>query len=193
MRKAEIIRNTKETQITMTLELDRYFNGGLRGSSGVGFFDHMLNSFCMHGGFAVTLEMTGDTFVDAHHTVEDAGIVLGSLFDEILGDRSGIRRFGEAYTPMDESLAFAAVDIARPYFVFNGDVGVSYLGTYDTQLTKEFFRALAFHMNTTLHIKLLYGDNAHHMTEAIFKTTARALSAALQTTNGGILSAKGLI
>lgn len=194
MRKAEKIRNTKETQINMSLELDRIYNGGLHGGTGIGFFDHMLNSFCVHGGFGMTLEMTGDIFVDAHHTVEDVGIVLGTLFAEILGDRFGIRRFGEAHVPMDESLAFAAVDISgRPYLVFDGDVHVQYLGTYDTQLTKEFFRALAFNMNATLHIKLLYGENAHHITEAIFKAAARALSAASEKTNGGILSAKGIL
>lgn len=194
MRKAEKIRNTKETQINMSLELDRCYNGGLHGGSGNGFFDHMLNSFCVHGGFVMTLEMTGDIFVDVHHTAEDVGIVLGNLFAEILADRSGIRRFGEAHVPMDESLAFAAADISgRPYLVFDGDVHVPYLGTYDTQLTKEFFRALAFNMGATLHIKLLYGENAHHMTEAIFKAAARALSAASEMTNGGLLSAKGIL
>ncbi len=178
----------------MTLELDRIHNGGLSGTSGIGFLDHMLNSFCVHGGFCVALECTGDIFIDAHHTAEDTGIVLGGLFAEILGDRSGIKRFGEAHVPMDESLAFAAADISgRPYLVFNGEVGVPYLGTYDTQLTKEFFRALAFSMGATLHIQLLYGDNAHHMTEAIFKAAARALSAAAEKTNGGVLSAKGIL
>ncbi len=194
LRKAEKIRNTKETQINMSLELDRVYNGGLQGGSGIGFFDHMLNSFCVHGGFVMTLEMTGDIFIDAHHTAEDVGIVLGTLFAEILGDRSGIRRFGEAHVPMDESLAFAAADISgRPYLVFDGNVNVPYLGTYDTQLTKEFFRALAFNMGATLHIKLLYGENAHHMTEALFKAAARALSAASEKTNGGVLSAKGIL
>lgn len=194
MRKAEKTRNTKETQIKMTLELDRIHNGGLFGTSGIGFLDHMLNSFCVHGGFSVTLECTGDIFIDAHHTAEDTGIVLGGLFAEILGDRSGIKRFGEAHVPMDESLAFAAADISgRPYLVFDGEVSVPYLGTYDTQLTKEFFRALAFNMGATLHIKLLYGENAHHMTEAIFKAAARAISAASEKTNGGVLSAKGLL
>lgn len=194
MRKAEKIRNTKETQIKMTLELDRRFSGGLSGTSGIGFFDHMLNSFCVHGGFALTLEMTGDIYVDGHHTVEDAGIVLGTLFADILGDRSGIRRFGEAHVPMDECLAFAAADISgRPYLVFDGEVNAPMFGAYDTQLTKEFFRALAYNMGATLHIKLLYGENAHHMIEAMFKSAARALSAAAEPTDGGVLSAKGVL
>jgi imidazoleglycerol-phosphate dehydratase len=194
MRKAEKIRNTKETQIKMTLELDRRFYGGLTGTTGIGFFDHMLNSFCVHGGFALILEMTGDIYVDGHHTVEDVGIVLGTLFADILGDRSGIRRYGEAHVPMDESLAFAAADISgRPYLVFNGEVNTPAIGAYDTQLTKEFFRALAYNMGATLHIKLLYGENAHHMTEAMFKSAARALSAAAEPTDGGVLSAKGVL
>lgn len=194
MRKAEKFRNTKETQIKMTLELDRHFGGGLIGTSGIGFFDHMLNSFCVHGGFALTLEMNGDIYVDGHHTVEDVGIVLGTLFADILGDRSGIRRFGEAHVPMDECLAFAAADISgRPYLVFDGEVNAPMFGVYDTQLTKEFFRALAYNMGATLHIKLLYGENAHHMTEAMFKSAARALSTAVEPTSGGVLSAKGVL
>jgi imidazoleglycerol-phosphate dehydratase len=193
MRRAEKSRITKETHIKMTLELDCRC-GGLHGTSGIGFFDHMLNSFCVHGGFSVTLEMTGDINVDGHHTVEDTGIVLGTLFSDIFGDRSGIRRYGEAHIPMDESLAFAAADISgRPYIVFDGDVNAASVGGYDTQLTKEFFRALAYNMNATLHIKLLYGDNAHHMTEAMYKAAARAISQASEYTGGGILSAKGVL
>ncbi|MDD4772550.1 MAG: imidazoleglycerol-phosphate dehydratase HisB [Eubacteriales bacterium] len=193
MRKAEKERNTRETRIKMSLELDRPNNGILIGGSGIGFFDHMLNTFCVHGGFVITLEMTGDIDVDTHHSVEDAGIVLGALFAEILGDRSAIRRFGEAHVPMDESLAFAAVDISgRPYLVFDGEVNTPKIGCYDTALTKEFFGALAFNMGITLHIKLLCGENAHHMTEAIYKAAARALAKAAEKTDGGVLSAKGV-
>lgn len=178
----------------MTLELDRRLDGKLSGTSGIGFFDHMLNSFCVHGGFALKLEMTGDIYVDGHHTVEDIGIVLGTLFADILGDRSGIRRYGEAHVPMDECLAFAAADISgRPYLVFDGVVNAPAVGTYDTQLTKEFFRALSYNMGATLHIKLLYGENTHHMIEGMFKSAARALSAAAEITDGGVLSAKGVL
>jgi len=194
MRYADIIRNTKETQIKMSLELDRIGEGGLEGTTGIGFFDHMLNSFCVHGGFYIKLNMHGDTEVDSHHSIEDVGIVLGKLFADILGNRSGIARFGEAHVPMDESLAFTAVDISgRPFLVYDAPVTTPMLGSYDSQMTKEFFRALAFNMGATLHVKLLYGENDHHITEAVYKSAARAISAAVKTTENGILSAKGIL
>lgn len=199
MRYSEKERNTKETKIKLSLELDRTGSGGLTGTSGIGFFDHMLNSFAVHGGFAVALEMTGDLNVDGHHTVEDVGIVLGSLFAEILGSRSGIARFAHEYVPMDEALAFAAVDVSgRPFLHFDSSACPSIaegqlIGEYDASLTVEFFRALAFNAGFTLHMKLEYGSNTHHAVEALFKAAARAISAAVRETGGGVLSAKGVL
>jgi len=191
MKEAFIERNTKETQIKMTLRAGSAV-GGLKGSTGVGFFDHMLNSFCVHGSFEIELDMKGDLFVDSHHTVEDVGIVLGKLFAEIAGDKKGIARFGQSYVPMDESLALAVIDFCgRPFLVFNAEFSSPFVGSYDTQLTLEFFRALAFNMGATLHINLMYGSNDHHKTEAIFKAVARSISASLCETGGAILSAKG--
>ena len=194
MRTASIKRETRETKIALTLTLDSAC-GGLCGTSGIGFFDHMLNSFCVHGGFEMTLDMTGDLFVDAHHTVEDVGIVLGKLFSQILGERNGIARFGSAVVPMDESLAEAVIDIGgRAYLVYNVPQMTPALGQYDTQLTREFFFALSYNMGATLHIDLRRGENAHHMTEAVFKAAARAISAAAKTEEDGkILSAKGTL
>ena len=187
------VRNTKETQIDMALSI-RTKEKGLQGSTGIGFFDHMLNSFCIHGGFAIKLDMQGDLHVDGHHTVEDVGIVLGMLFKEALGDKGGIKRFGHAYVPMDESLAFSAVDISgRPYLVYDVPVTAPMIGDYDAQLTVEFMRALAYNMGATLHVKLEYGINEHHITEAVYKAVARALSQAIEETDGEILSAKGVL
>ena len=186
-------RNTKETKIDMTLSVYGE-EKGLQGSTGIGFFDHMLNSFCIHGGFAIKLNMQGDLNVDGHHTVEDVGIVLGTLFKEVLGDKGGIKRFGHAYVPMDEALAFCAVDISgRPYLVYNVPVTAPMIGDYDAQLTVEFMRALAYNMGATLHVKLEYGLNEHHITEAVFKAVARALSQAMEKNGGEILSAKGVL
>ena len=187
------VRNTKETQIDMALSI-RTKEKGLQGSTGIGFFDHMLNSFCIHGGFAIKLDMQGDLHVDGHHTVEDVGIVLGMLFKEAFGDKGGIKRFGHAYVPMDESLAFSAVDISgRPYLVYDVPVTAPMIGDYDAQLTVEFMRALAYNMGATLHVKLEYGINEHHITEAVYKAVARALSQAMEETGGEILSAKGVL
>ena len=195
MRYAELERNTRETQIKMSLALDNDGNGILTGGSGLGFFDHMLNSFAVHGGFSITLEMNGDLKVDGHHSVEDAGIVLGKLFHEILKDKSGIKRFGHCYVPMDEALGFAAVDISgRAYLVFDAAFDSEKIGDYDTQLTREFFRALAYNAQMTLHIRALYGSNDHHKTESIFKSSAKAISEAVTLNGGnGVLSAKGVL
>ncbi|MBR2474874.1 MAG: imidazoleglycerol-phosphate dehydratase HisB [Clostridia bacterium] len=193
MKTASLVRNTKETQIEMTLTLGEG-KGYLDGTTGIGFFDHMLNSFCVHGGFGVKLKMQGDTQVDGHHTVEDTGIVLGKLFAEILGDKGGIRRFGHAYVPMDEALAFAAVDVSgRPYLVYNAEVTAPVIGDYDAQLTLEFMRALSYNMGATLHVKVEYGVNEHHRTEAVYKAVARAIKEAVTEGAGGVLSAKGVL
>ena len=192
MRTSEITRKTKETDITLKLDLD---GGDVKVDTGIGFFDHMLNSFATHGGFGMELTAKGDLEVDGHHTAEDVGIVLGKAFCEALGDKSSIERFGSFYVPMDEALAFASVDVSgRPFLVFDADFPQEMCGDYDCSLTVEFMRALAFNAGITLHIKSLYGDNSHHITEAIFKATAHALKAAVaQNDSGKPLSTKGVL
>ena len=151
-------RETKETQIALYLNLD---GGERKIETGIGFFDHMLNSFAVHSGFGLAVSCKGDLEVDGHHTVEDVGIVLGQAFANILGDRSGIARFGTAYVPMDEALGFCTLDISgRPYLVFDAPMPQPMCGTYDTCLTVEFMRAFATHAGITLHLKSMYGDNA---------------------------------
>ena len=182
-------RKTRETDISVRLCLD---GGDSKISTGIGFFDHMLNSFAVHGGFGLAVNAAGDLNVDCHHTVEDTGIVLGKAFAEALGDRSGIARFGSFFAPMDESLAFAAVDISgRPFLVFHADFAQERVGDYDTCMTEEFFRALAFQAGFTLHARVEYGTNAHHQTEALFKAAAHAIRAAVSPQDGGVLSTKG--
>ncbi len=195
MRYAELHRKTKETDIQMSLCLDPADGErGFSGSSGIGFFDHMLSAFAFHGGFRLTLEMTGDLNVDAHHTVEDVGIVLGRLFAEALGDKGGIRRFGHAYIPMDEALAFCAADVSgRPFLVFDASFPAPMIGAYDSSLTVEFFRALATNAGFTLHLRVLYGDNDHHKTEALYKAAARAVSEAVTSSGSLTLSTKGAL
>lgn len=191
MRNAEIKRKTKETDISLALDLE----GGAREiNTGIGFFDHMLNSFAVHGGFGLRLTCKGDLEVDGHHTVEDCGIALGQALGQCLGDRAGIARFGEAFVPMDEALGFCALDISgRPYLVFDAPMPQTVCGQYDTCLTAEFMRALSVNAGLTLHLKAEYGDNAHHITEALFKALARALRQAVAVTGGGVLSAKGVL
>nr|WP_297171227.1 imidazoleglycerol-phosphate dehydratase HisB [uncultured Agathobaculum sp.] len=191
MRKAEIKRTTKETDITLAIDLA----GGERMiDTGIGFFDHMLDSFAVHSGFGLTLLCKGDLAVDGHHTVEDCGIALGQALAQCLGDRSGIARFGQAFVPMDEALGFCALDISgRPYLVFDAPMPQPMCGGYDTCLTVEFMRALADNAGLTLHLKCEYGVNAHHITEALFKALARALKQAVTQTGGGVLSAKGVL
>ncbi len=192
MRTSEITRKTKETDITLKLDLD---GGEVKVSTGIGFFDHMLNSFATHGGFGLELCCKGDLEVDGHHTVEDVGIVLGKAFCEALGDKSSIERFGSFYVPMDEALAFASVDVSgRPFLVFDADFPQEMCGDFDCSLTVEFMRALAFNAGITLHIKSVYGDNSHHITEALFKAAAHALKAAVaQNDSGKPLSTKGVL
>lgn len=191
MRNAEIKRKTKETDISLALDLE----GGAREiDTGIGFFDHMLNSFAVHGGFGLRLTCKGDLEVDGHHTVEDCGIALGQALGQCLGDRAGIARFGEAFVPMDEALGFCALDISgRPYLVFDAPMPQTVCGQYDTCLTAEFMRALSVNAGLTLHLKAEYGDNAHHITESLFKALARALRQAVAVTGGGVLSAKGVL
>ena len=185
-------RNTKETQIKIELNLD---GGEVKVDTGIGFFDHMLTAFGVHGGFGLNVKVTGDLDVDTHHTVEDTGIALGKAFNEALGDMSGINRYGTFYIPMDESLAQASLDISnRPFLVFNADFAQEKCGDYETCVTEEFWRAFAVNSAITLHINVLYGVNAHHEIEAIFKAVAHALKIAVQK-NGDdcVLSTKGVL
>lgn len=192
MRNAKIERNTKETQISAELCLD---GGEVRISTGIGFFDHMLTAFAVHGGFGLTLTVNGDLQVDTHHTVEDTGIVLGTAFHKALDDMSGIQRYGSFSVPMDESLAVVSLDISnRPFLVFNAEFEQELCGDYETCVTEEFWRAFAMNSAITLHINVPYGKNAHHQIEAIFKAAAHALSLAVQKTDDGkVLSTKGVL
>lgn len=192
MRTSIVERNTKETQIKIELNLD---GGEVKVDTGIGFFDHMLTAFGVHGGFGLNVKVTGDLDVDTHHTVEDTGITLGKAFNEALGDMSGINRYGTFYIPMDESLAQASLDISnRPFLVFNADLAQEKCGDYETCVTEEFWRAFAVNSAITLHINVLYGVNAHHEIEAIFKAVAHALKIAVQK-NGDdcVLSTKGVL
>jgi len=192
MRTATVERNTKETQIKTELSLD---GGKVDISTGIGFFDHMLTAFAVHGGFGLTLRVKGDLEVDTHHTAEDTGIVLGKAFNEALGDMSGIERYGFFKIPMDESLAEAALDISnRPFLVFNAEFPQEKCGDYETCVTEEFWRAFAMNSGITLHINVPYGKNAHHEIEAIFKAVGHALKIAVtKNSDGAVLSTKGVL
>ena len=192
MRTSIVERNTKETQIKIELNLD---GGEVKVDTGIGFFDHMLTAFGVHGGFGLNVKVTGDLDVDTHHTVEDTGIALGKAFNEALGDMSGINRYGTFYIPMDESLAQASLDISnRPFLVFNADFAQEKCGDYETCVTEEFWRAFAVNSAITLHINVLYGVNAHHEIEAIFKAVAHALKIAVQKNGDNcVISTKGVL
>ncbi|MDD6848093.1 MAG: imidazoleglycerol-phosphate dehydratase HisB [Oscillospiraceae bacterium] len=192
MRFSEINRKTKETDISLTLNLD---GGEVSIDTGIGFFDHMLNSFAVHGGFGLSVKVKGDLYVDDHHTIEDTGIVLGKAFSEALGDKSSIERFGSFYVPMDEALAFASIDISgRPFLVFDADFPQEKCGDYTSTMTWEFMRAFAFNAGITLHTKVLYGNNSHHMIEAMYKAVAHALKQAVKMNDSNKpLSTKGVL
>lgn len=192
MRTATVERNTKETKIKAELCLD---GGEVQVSTGIGFFDHMLTAFGVHGGFGLKLSVTGDLEVDTHHTVEDTGIVLGKAFKEALCKMSGIQRYGFFDIPMDESLARASLDISnRPFLVFNATFMQERCGDYETCMTEEFWRAFAMNSGITLHINVPYGTNAHHQIEAIFKAVAHALKIAVKKNDdGSVLSTKGVL
>ncbi len=192
MRTASITRETKETDIRLALCIDG--TGKTKLCTGVGFFDHMLDALCRFAQFDLALTCTGDLQVDAHHTVEDVGICLGKAIREALGDRNGIRRVGSAYLPMDEALAFAAIDVSgRPYLAWDADFTSPMCGTMDTQLVEEFFRAVAVNAGLTLHMKLLAGRNDHHRMEALFKAFGLSLRDAVRIDASiqGVLSTKG--
>ena len=171
MRTSNISRVTKETSISLKLSLE---GGPVSISTGIGFFDHMLTALAFYGGLGLELTAKGDLEVDGHHTVEDVGIVLGQALREALGDRRGIRRYASACIPMDEALCFTALDFSnRAFLVFEADMPQAQIGAYDSCLTEEFMRALAMNSGLTLHMKALYGKNAHHITEALFKSLDR--------------------
>ena len=191
MRTAQITRNTKETNISAQLSLEV---GQVLVDTGIGFFDHMLTAFAFHAGFGLVLKAQGDLQVDAHHTVEDVGIVLGQAFAKCLEDKTGIERFASAFVPMDEALAFCSVDIGgRSFLVYSAPTDSAALGQYDSCLSIEFFRAFAANAQITMHIKSEYGSNLHHITEAVFKATGRALRGAAAITGDKLLSTKGTI
>lgn len=190
-RTAAIARNTKETQVSVALDLD---GGAVEVSTGIGFFDHMLTAFGFYAKIGLTVHVHGDLEVDGHHTVEDTGIVLGQAIKQALGDRTGIRRFGSCYVPMDEALTFTALDFSnRPYLVFDAPMPQERIGDYDSCLTVEFMRALSVNAGLTLHQKCLYGANAHHITEGLFKSLGMAIRDAVQIQGGGVTSTKGVL
>ena len=192
MRVGKAERNTRETQISLSWDLDG--EGRYNGTCGVGFFDHMLQALCVHGGFDIDLTMKGDLEVDCHHSIEDLGIVLGMALKEALRDKGGIRRYGSFYIPMDEALGFCALDVSgRAFLVFDASFENPSVGALDCCMVKEFFRALAFQAGITLHLKVLYGENDHHKIEAIFKACAHALREAVTETDKGVLSSKGVL
>ena len=193
MRTAKITRKTKETDIKIEINLDSIENTEI--STGVGFFDHMLTALSLHSGIGMNINVIGDLEVDCHHTIEDTGIALGQALSQALVDKSGIARYGTSSIPMDEALAFATLDISgRPFLVYNGDFSEAKMGTMDTQMVEEFFRALAFNAGITVHINLMYGTNDHHKAEAIFKAFAHALKDAIvRVDNGEVLSTKGVL
>jgi imidazoleglycerol-phosphate dehydratase len=191
-RKASIERVTKETQIRLSLELDG--KGISKVCTSVPFLDHMLDLFTRHGLFDMEVEAKGDIDIDFHHTVEDIGIVLGQAFREALGDKKGIRRYGQATVPMDETLASVAIDLSgRPYLVYNVKVPKVKIGEFDVELVREFFQAFVNNCGANLHVNVMYGDNVHHILEACFKSAARALDQATQMDPRieGVLSTKG--
>src|SRR5512146_1656476 len=192
-RTAKRVRSTAETTIQLSLDLD---GGESSAATGVGFLDHMLDLLARHGKLGLTVEASGDLETGAHHTVEDVGIVLGQALDEALGDRAGIRRYGSAVVPMDESLAECALDISgRPLCVFDAELPATSVAGLDTELAEEFFRAVANSAKLTLHVSVRYGTNAHHMIEACFKAFARALRVAVSLDPGesGVPSTKGTL
>ncbi len=189
---ATVQRKTKETDISLTLNLDG--SGKADISTGVGFFNHMLDGFSRHGFFDLTVQVNGDLDVDCHHTIEDTGIVFGTAIREALGDKAGIRRYGSMILPMDETLVLCAIDLSgRPYFSFDGEFTVERVGDMDTEMVREFFYAISYSAGMNLHMKVLSGTNNHHIIEALFKAFGKALDEAVSMDERiqGILSTKG--
>lgn len=179
MRSATISRKTAETEISVEIALDG--TGAYDNQTGVGFFDHMLDQLSRHSLIDMTVRCTGDTHIDDHHSVEDVGIALGQALAEALGDKRGIRRYGECHLAMDDAQVRTALDLSgRPYLVWNVDMPTAKIGTFDTELVREFFQALSTHGGITLHVDRLHGINSHHIAEAAFKSVARALRMAVE-------------
>lgn len=195
MRKAVIERNTKETQILLELNLDG--TGQANINTGIGFLDHMLTLLAFHSEIDLMVKCQGDLYVDSHHSVEDIGITLGQAISQALGDKRGIYRYGHFTIPMDEALVTTDLDISgRAFLVFHVDIPKVVLGNYETEMTEEFFRAVAFNMNATLHINEAYGHNVHHIIEACFKSFGRALKQAItidEKNKEKIVSSKGVL
>lgn len=195
MRKASIERNTKETKISLEVDLDG--TGQANVDTGIGFLDHMLTLLAFHSNIDLTVKCQGDLYVDSHHSVEDMGIALGKAINQALGDKKGIYRYGHFTVPMDEALVTTDLDISgRSFLVFNVDIPKVILGNYEAEMTEEFFRAVAFHMNATLHINEAYGNNVHHIIEACFKSFGRALKQAVlidERNKDKINSSKGVL
>ena len=191
-RKASVNRTTKETDIAITLNLDGSGKADL--STGIGFFDHMLDGFARHGLFDLNVKVTGDLVVDCHHTIEDTGIVLGNAIKKAVGDKKGIKRFGSCMLPMDETLVLCAVDLSgRPYLSFDAEFTTDRVGYMDTEMVKEFFYAISYSAGMNLHLKVITGGNNHHMIAAMFKAFAKALDEAtiIDPRITDILSTKG--
>lgn len=191
-RKSQLTRSTKETNITLSINLDGEGISDI--STGIGFFDHMLNSFARHGFFDLEIKAEGDLYVDSHHTIEDVGIILGEAIASAIGDKKGIKRYGSVILPMDDSLILCSLDLSnRPYFIYDVEHTVDKVGYFDTEMSKEFFHAVAYGAGMNLHIKKLAGSNNHHIIEAIFKSFAKSLDEALSYDSRikDVLSTKG--
>ena len=192
MRQAEIHRKTGETDIAISLVIDG--EGYFEGTTGIGFFDHMMTLLACHSGMDISLSCRGDLEVDNHHTIEDLGIALGSVFLKALGDKKGIRRYGAFFCPMDETLSRIVLDLSgRPYFVYDVKIPVERIGTFETEMTREFFLAFAMHGMMNLHMACLYGENGHHIVESLFKGLGHALKEAVTVEGGRVLSTKGVL
>lgn len=192
MRQATITRETKETKVSVTVNLDGSRHCAV--DTGIGFFDHMLGLFGFHAGFDLEIKAQGDLEVDTHHTVEDVGLTLGQAFRKAFGERPAIRRFGFAFVPMEETLSRVVVDISgRPYLMYRCAVPNKDLGSFETETVREFFRAFSQEARMNLHIETLYGENTHHIIESVFKSCARAVADAVRIVEGGVASTKGVI
>ncbi len=194
IRESKIFRESKETKIDLSINLDG--TGKYEGDTGIGFFDHMLCLFAKQGLLDLSVKAQGDLYVDSHHTIEDVGIVLGSAIKEAIQSKEGIKRYGTSFVPMDETLATVSLDLSgRAFLVFEGSFTVDRLGTFDTEMVEEFFRAVAANAGITLHARVIYGKNNHHMVEALFKAFGKALSEALTYDHRikGALSTKGFL
>lgn len=193
-RQSKTFRESMETNIDISINLDG--SGKYEGNTGIGFFDHMLCLFAKHGLLDLYIKVEGDLHVDSHHTIEDVGIVLGGAIKEAMKAKEGIKRYGTSFVPMDETLATVSLDLSgRPYLVFEGNFTVDRLGSFDTEMVEEFFRAVAENAGITLHARVLYGRNNHHMVEALFKAFGKALNEALTYDERikGVLSTKGFL